>query len=178
MQREYDLEFRYVFFPLHPETPTEGQTLEELFRGRNFDVQQAQLDMAKRMEAEGLLYGSRTHTYNSRLAQELAKWAETQRPVGEFVMSLYQAYFVEGQNIGLPEVLLEIVDQSGLSVDEARRALETRQFRDSVDADWQRCRAIGLTGVPAFIAGQNGVVGAQPYEVLEQLVTKAGAEKR
>ena len=30
----------------------------------------------------------------------------------------------------------------------------------------------------AFVAGGNGVVGAQPYEVLEQLVTRAGAVPR
>jgi len=27
--------------------------------------------------------------------------------------------------------------------------------------------------VPTFVAGRSGVVGAQPYEVLEQLVRKA-----
>jgi len=29
------------------------------------------------MDAEGLPYGKRTYTYNSRLAQELGKWADT-----------------------------------------------------------------------------------------------------
>jgi hypothetical protein len=28
--------------------------------------------------------------------------------------------------------------------------------------------AYGITGVPTFVAGRYGVVGAQPYEVLEQ----------
>jgi predicted DsbA family dithiol-disulfide isomerase len=30
--------------------------------------------------------------------------------------------------------------------------------------------------VPTFVAGRYGVVGAQPYEVLEQLVKRAAAE--
>jgi predicted DsbA family dithiol-disulfide isomerase len=28
----------------------------------------------------------------------------------------------------------------------------------------------GVTGVPTFVAGGQGVVGAQPYEALEQLI--------
>jgi predicted DsbA family dithiol-disulfide isomerase len=32
--------------------------------------------------------------------------------------------------------------------------------------------------VPTFVADKNGVVGAQPYEVLQQLVEKAGAPRR
>jgi predicted DsbA family dithiol-disulfide isomerase len=35
-----------------------------------------------------------------------------------------------------------------------------------------------VTGVPTFVAGGYGVVGAQPYEVLEQLVERVGAPRR
>ena len=33
-------------------------------------------------------------------------------------------------------------------------------------------------GVPTFVAAGYGVVGAQPYQVLEQLLDKAGARRR
>ena len=36
----------------------------------------------------------------------------------------------------------------------------------------------GVTGVPTFVAARYGVVGAQPYEVLERLVERAGAPRR
>ena len=39
-------------------------------------------------------------------------------------------------------------------------------------------RQSGVTGVPTFAAGGYGVVGAQPYEVIEKLVTEAGAKQR
>jgi predicted DsbA family dithiol-disulfide isomerase len=35
-----------------------------------------------------------------------------------------------------------------------------------------------VTGVPTFVAAQYGVVGAQPYDALAQLVEKAGAVRR
>lgn len=176
--REYEIEIRYRFFPLHPETPPEGMTLEELFAGRNIDVAKSQAAMTQRMMDEGLRYGTRTHTYNSRLAQELAKWAETQRPEVDFILALYQAYFVHGLNIGDKDVLLNVAMECGLPVQESREVLTTRSFSAAVDSDWSECRAIGLTGVPAFVVGQNGVVGAQPYEVLKKLVLNAGAKTR
>jgi len=45
-------------------------------------------------------------------------------------------------------------------------------------ADWRRCRNLGITAVPTFVVGDDGVVGAQPYEVLETLVVEGGAAKR
>ncbi len=54
--------------------------------------------------------------------------------------------------------------------------LEKRTFKEAVDRDWALSRQYGITGVPTFVAGQRGVVGAQPYEVLEQLVKQAKAE--
>jgi predicted DsbA family dithiol-disulfide isomerase len=54
--------------------------------------------------------------------------------------------------------------------------LERRTFRTAVDADWEASRRLGVTGVPTFVAGRYGVVGAQPYEVLEELVRRAASE--
>ena len=126
------------------------------------------------MTAEGLPYGERTMTYNSRLAQELGKWADTQ-PDGEALHdAFFRAYFVEARDISKPEVLLEIAKQVGLPVDGAREVLEKRTFKDAVDADWELSRRYGVTGVPTFVAGRHGVVGAQPYETLVQLVKNAG----
>ena len=109
-------------------------------------------------------------TYNSRLAQELGKWADTQ-PGGEAIHdALFRAYFVDGRNIGDAQVLVEIAESVGLPGDKAREVLEQRSFKAAVDADWQKSREYGVTGVPTFVSGGRGVVGAQPYEVLEQLV--------
>jgi predicted DsbA family dithiol-disulfide isomerase len=163
----------WVHFPLHPDTPAEGRALADLFRGRNVDPGAMQAAMKARMDAEGLPYGERTMTYNSRLAQELGKWADTQ-PGGEALHDeLFRAYFVEARDISRPEVLLEIAGRVGLVVERARQVLEQRTFRAAVDADWEASRRLGVTGVPTFVAGRYGVVGAQPYEVLEQLVRQA-----
>jgi predicted DsbA family dithiol-disulfide isomerase len=175
LKAEHHVKVEWVHFPLHPETPPEGRSLADLFAGRNVDRKAMHAQMKARMDAEGLPYGERTMTYNSRLAQELGKWADTQ-PGGEALHdALFRAYFVEGRDISRPEVLLEIAADVGLSVDGAREVLERRTFKEAVDADWALSRRYGITGVPTFVAGRYGVVGAQPYETLEELVRKAAA---
>ena len=175
LRREHGVRIKWVHFPLHPDTPEQGRSLAELFAGRGYDVAQMQAQMRARMQAEGLAYGDRTMTYNSRLAQELGAWADTQ-PGGEAIHdALFRAYFVDARNIGDPDVLVEIAASVGLPADEAREVIEKRTHRAAVDADWELSRRYGITGVPTFVIGNQGVVGAQPYETLEQLVKQASA---
>ena len=47
-----------------------------------------------------------------------------------------------------------------------------------VDQHQDLARQFRITGVPTFVAQGRGVVGAQPYEVLERLVVLAGAQRR
>jgi predicted DsbA family dithiol-disulfide isomerase len=172
---EHNVKVEWVHFPLHPETPAEGRSLADLFAGRpEVDRKAMHAQMKARMDAEGLPYGERTMTYNSRLAQELGKWADTQAGGEALHDALFRAYFVEARDISQPAVLLDIVERLGLSVDGAREVLEKRTFEAPVDADWALSRQYGITGVPTFVVGRYGVVGAQPYEALEALVRKAG----
>ncbi len=164
---------RWVHFPLHPETPPAGRSLEDLFAGRGFDIPKMQAQMRARMEAEGLPYGNRSMTYNSRLAQELGAWADAQ-PGGEAIHdALFRAYFVDGVNIGDPAARVTSAVASGLPGAQAREVLEKRTFKAAIDADWEKSHEYGVTGVPTFVAGRHGVVGAQPYEALEELVRQA-----
>jgi predicted DsbA family dithiol-disulfide isomerase len=128
--------------------------------------------------AEGLPFGERTMTYNSRLAQELGKWAESQGKGDEYHKAVFQAYFVDGKNIGKIPVLLDIARSVGLPDKEAQTVLEQRTFKEAVDSDWSRSYILGITGVPTFVINRQGVVGAQPYEVLELLMKAANVKKR
>ena len=167
-----------MFFPLHPETPAQGRSLETLFAGRGVDLDGMHQRMRALMEDEGLPYARRTHTYNSRLAQELAKWAETQ-PGGRAIHDrVYRAYFVDGHNIGDVRVLVALAESIGLAGDQARAALEARAFKDTVDADWALSSRSRVTAVPTFMMGGNQVVGAQPETVLRRLVEAAGVPSR
>ena len=135
------------------------------------------MQMKTRMEEEGLAYNpARNMTYNSRLAQELAKWAATKDVDDKIHDLLFRAYFVELKNIGQPEILVELAAQASLPADEAMEVLVSRSFKDKVDADWHRCADLGVTAVPTFVCGRYMMVGAHPYEHLEQLILKSSGQ--
>jgi len=163
--------------------------LSELFAGREAELASMRSRLETLMDEEELPYGDRTRTANSRRAQELALWAEARpkpdrhppdpaHPIHPIHDALFRAYFVDGRNLAEPDVLMEVAESVALPGDEARQAIEERPFREEVDRHWARSRQLGLPGVPAFVAGRRYAVGAQPYEVLEDLVRQAGAVRR
>ena len=181
------MKVKFTHFPLHPETPAEGK--------RRALAPERDARMKALMEQEGLAYNSeRDMTYNSRLAQELAKWAESKGKGYEIHDPLFRAYFVETKNIGDPDVLADIAKTVDLPADEAVDALASRSFKESVDDDWRRCADLGINAVPTFLigpsstlstgpssalrAGRNAyaLVGAHPYEELEKLVARAASD--
>ena len=115
----------------------------------------------------------RTRVYNSRRATELGKWAEAQGRGEAFHDTIFRIYFAEGLNISDVAVLREACLRLGLNPDEAERVLAEGEFARAVDEDWDYARKLGVTAVPTFLAAGRAVVGAQPYEVLERLVTVA-----
>ena len=125
------------------------------------------------MDKEGLKHGELENIYNTRLAQELAKWAETLETTEDIHKLLYEAYFVDNSNLSDINVLLSVAENAGLSKEKAREVIEKRLFKEKVDEDWKLSMEMGVTGVPTFTVGSKGVVGFQPYEVIEQLIKGA-----
>ncbi len=178
MRKEYRIETKWIAFPLHPETPEEGLLLEELYARRGIDINQARSRLKKAADELGLPLGERKKTYNSRLAQELAKWAESKGKGESFHDAVFRAYFVDGKNIGKVDELAALAKSIGLPEKEARSVLESRSFKAAVDSDWSHCGELGITAVPTFVANGQALVGAQPYEALEQFVNACGLKKR
>jgi predicted DsbA family dithiol-disulfide isomerase len=161
---------------LHPETPEEGRSLEELFAGRGIDLAAA-MEKLKSVAYEcNLPWGARTRTYNSRRAQELGKWAESVDKGDEYHTAVFQAYFADGLNIGKVSVLAQLAESLGLGARRAEEILSRGTFKAEVDQDWKYSRASSITAVPTFLVGKRVAIGAQPYHVLEELVTAAGAK--
>jgi predicted DsbA family dithiol-disulfide isomerase len=178
LKENYDINVKLIHFPLHPDTPQEGRALMDLFSCGPEEIQIKNMRMHGIMEADGLPFKDRSHTYNSRLAQEVGLWADTQ-PDGEKIHDkFYEAYFVDRRNIGNADVILDVVKSVGLDETAAKAVIDDRSYKDAVDADWAKSHSYGVTGVPTFVSDGQGVVGAQPYEVLVEFVTTLGAKPR
>jgi len=92
-------------------------------------------------------------------------------------MAAFKAYFVEGKNLAKFPVLLDLAASVGLPREEAEAVLSTRAFKDPVDEDWAISRARGITAVPTFVINQDKLVGAQPYETLQEFMAVNGVSR-
>jgi predicted DsbA family dithiol-disulfide isomerase len=169
---------RWIAFPLHPEIPAEGVTLEQLFTGRRIDIP----GMLKRLEQTardlGLPFGERRMSFNSRRAQEAAKWAESQGKADPFHNAVFRAYFVEGKNLHEIETLAAAAESVGLKGGQVEEVIRNKTFKEAVDEDWLRSHQLGITAVPTFRLNGETLVGAQPYEQLAALLTAQGVPAR
>jgi len=168
---------KWKAFPLHPHTPVEGLLLEDLFNVSTEKVQSMVAGLKQTADQLGLPFGSRTKTYNSRLAQELGLWAEDQNKGEQFHKAAFASYFVDGENLADPHVLIKLAGKVLLSETDAEKILAERSYSDRVDLHWQEANEKGITAVPTFIVGLNRVVGAQSYDTLASLVQMAGARR-
>lgn len=168
LQATNPLDITRTPFPLHPSTPQEGLLLSELFRSANLDAVHARLYAL--MDELDLPHGKRDRTYNSRLAQELAMWGDTQDGGEQLHEALYEAYFVYNRNLAKSEVLLNCVDQAGLDRKAAQQVLSGRSYSSAVDKAWQRARNLQITGVPTVIAGGYMVSGFRPVAEMQHFL--------
>jgi predicted DsbA family dithiol-disulfide isomerase len=162
----------HLAFELHPGIPPEGQVIpwppERMAAARQHFEQVA--------AAAGLPYGQRTHWYDSLPAHEAALWGDAQDAGArgeELRRAIYRAYFVDDLNIGAPDILARLADGVGLDGEALRAALADGQYRDAVREQFEIARSIGVTGVPAYVAGKYLMIGAQPVEVYRQLIETA-----
>jgi predicted DsbA family dithiol-disulfide isomerase len=104
----------------------------------------------KAADEAGLPFGDRVKTFNSRLAQELGKWAESNEKGDSFHHAVFKAYFADGINIAKIPALVDIAASVGLPREESEAALVKRAFKADVDEDWSLSQKNGITAVPAL----------------------------
>ena len=95
---------------------------------------------------------------------------------GELKERLFRATFTKGAAIADHEVLLAAGAEAGLDPVEAGDVLAGDAYAADVRADEQRAADLGITSVPFFVMAGLGVAGAQPPEVLLQVLEDAWAE--
>jgi predicted DsbA family dithiol-disulfide isomerase len=163
-------------FPLSPDTPAEGRDLAGYLRERGIDAKAALARLGPLMKAEGLEYPTHVEgrrQYNTRRAQELALWASehgSEEQVGALHDRLFRAYQVENVDVSSLDVLERLANEVGLDGAAGRAAVERGDYAKAREQAWQAARRAGVSAVPTYVVDGRGVVGAQPLEVLQQLL--------
>ncbi len=109
----------------------------------------------------------------SRLAHEAAQWARREGRFDDYNAAVFRAFFERGEDIGRIEVLTALAQGLGLQHESLRHALERHEFEPSVLDDEREAQALGVRGVPAFIADRKAALsGVQSAQALKELVER------
>ena len=111
--------------------------------------------------------------YSHRLVRYAAKYG-LQTPV---ISAIFDAYFLEGRDIGEPDTLARIADAAGMDHDDTLEFLESDRDTETILAEDELARRLGVNGVPCFIVNRKyAVSGAQSPEVLVQVFDLANQD--
>ena len=178
LEIEYEVKIRWRAFPLLPDIPEGGMQIEDLF-GHDFPLMTEEMQQIEiKALSLGLPFTKRTAISNSRLSQELAKWAKTKGKLKKYQNAIYKAYFSDGLDIADHSVLLGIAEACDLSKEEAQQVIEARAFSQAVDIDWDKCEELGIMVAPTYIMNGTKLLGSQPYEKLEKLMIAYNIPKK
>ena len=141
---------------------------------------EAQRQMEQRAAGDGLEFrmdGLRSG--NTRDAHRLLHLAKAHGLQAELAERLHRAYFTEQASIFDHSSLTELAVEAGLDRDDVIRVLAGQEYGDAVDTDEAMAQAFGVNGVPLFVIDRRyGISGAQPPEVITQVLDQAWAEAR
>ena len=171
------LEITWRAFQLNPDMPAEGmdrQAYLQLKFGGADNARQVydRVREAGREEAIPFAFEAIQRTPNTIDSHRLIRHAEGLSPdkVEAVVQGLFDAYFIDGRDIGDLEVLTAVAAAASLEAETTRAFLESDEGLAPVRAEDNRARQIGIQGVPTFIFNNKYVLsGAHPPEVLHQL---------
>jgi predicted DsbA family dithiol-disulfide isomerase len=104
-------------------------------------------------------------TPNTRDAHRLIRYAAAEGRADSMVEALFQAYFIDGRDIGSCGTLAEIAGEVGLDRRAVALWLDSPADRAEVLAEDRGARRIGINAVPCFIFERHyAVSGAQDPE--------------
>jgi predicted DsbA family dithiol-disulfide isomerase len=182
---EVEAEILWHPFQLNPDMPPEGMARDRYIAAKFGGGQHANR-IYQNVTEVGATVGIPFHferiqvTPSTRDAHRLIRRATEAGDADPLVEALFNAYFIEGRNIGDRVILAEIAQKAGLDGEEAARFLASPDGAEEVVAEDMSARRIGINAVPCFIFERKYVVsGAQEAEfffpLFDLLKTEQGA---
>ena len=172
-------DIRWHPFELNPHMPAEGEPVADHVR-RKYGASAEQSAATRAAMADiaaplGIRFrpGIPERMWNTHQAHQLIHWARESGRQTALAEELFAAHFERGERLADPHVLLSAVEAAGLDRDEAARVLESGAESAAVRAAEARFADLGVTGVPAIILDERGLVmGAQGPDTFARLIVR------
>jgi predicted DsbA family dithiol-disulfide isomerase len=168
-------------FLLDPSTPAGGADLRERLRakyGVDPETMFPRVEAAARSSGIPLDFARVRRTPPTAAAHTLLRHALAKGTQRALLRAMFEAYFLEGRDIGDAAVLASIAAGHGFEVDEAAGiARDDRELRETRE-EAAGASARGVTSVPFFVfGGRLAVSGAQSPDVLRAAIERASASR-
>jgi predicted DsbA family dithiol-disulfide isomerase len=190
LERELEVEIRWMPFELNPDLPPEGkdqaQHLSEVY-GRTADEVAA---MRSQMQATAARVGFPMNwtgegpeppamMWNTFEAHKLLRWALAEGgPAAQtrLKVALLKAHFQQRRNVSDRDVLLDIAEAEGFNRSRAADALADEALATATRFEEERGRRAGINSVPSFVVdGKYLIQGArEPADYANMLRQVAG----
>ena len=177
-----DIEVGWRAFQLNPRMPDDGMDRREYVAEKFGGMERANTIYGSLIQAgleEGIEFDfsniDRTpNTVNSHRLVRYAAGYGVQTPV---ISAIFDAYFMDGKDIGRPDILADIAELAGLERAPTLEFLESDTDAATIVAEDELARRLGVNGVPCFIVNRKyAVSGAQSPEVLVQVFDLANQD--
>lgn len=168
LSKEFNLTIDWKGIEIHPEFPPQGKKRTRTLKSKSFA--ETIREMAKEDNIEIKLPGYAT---NSRLSLEASEFAKIKGKFLEFHIGVYEAYFLEGRNIGDIEIVLDIGEKAGLHRSDLVECLNKRNMFDNIEANKKEAEDNIILGVPTFIFGNFPVHGNQSTQTMRHIIKRA-----
>ncbi len=175
MRPQEDLEVGWRAFQLNPSMPTKGMDRKEYVAEKFGGLERARSAHGSIEAAgaeEGIKFNFRNieRTPNTVHSHRLVRHAATQGVQTPMINAIFEAYFLDGRDIGEINILAEISGEVGFDRVQISEFLQSDEDVETILAEDELARRIGVNGVPCFIIDRKyAVSGAQSPEVLVQV---------
>lgn len=167
-------------YQLNPDMPEDGMSLHDYLSmrfGSPANVEPILEQLAADALEEGIefRFDRIEHVPNTLRAHQLLYLAETRRrDQSALAEELMTAFFRRGEDIGNPEILVELGGRHGLLPDDIDRVIEDGSARQIVLSREAQVRSSGIAGVPGFLLNRRLlVIGAQDTDALVNAFDRA-----
>lgn len=177
-----DLEVGWRAFQLNPRMPEEGMDRREYVAEKFGGLERANnihggLVQAGREEGIEFNFSRIERTPNTVHSHRLVRYAALHGVQTPVISAIFDAYFLEGRDIGRTDILADIAGMAGLERDSTLDYLESDTDTETILAEDELARRLGVNGVPCFIVDRKyAVSGAQSPEVLVQVFDLANQD--
>ena len=182
-QAGVELEVFWHSYQLDPDAPirqekSNSERLAEKYNRSIAEVEEMQRNIAAMAKEEGIEFNwENANSGNTFNAHRIIHLAQSLNLGNEAKEAFFYSYMTQGLAIGERETIEDVAARIGLNPNQVEDVLNSDEFSEFVKYDEEVARdQLKVTGVPFFVFDQRvALAGAQPVEVMKDVLTKAVA---